>query len=37
VTAEEKPFVELDELKQLPKNVALAFPSTGEETPYALT
>jgi hypothetical protein len=32
VTAEEKPFVELDELKQLPNNVALAFPSTGEKT-----
>jgi hypothetical protein len=32
VTAEEKPFVEIDELKQLPNNVALAFPSTGEKT-----
>jgi hypothetical protein len=32
VTAEEKPFVEIDELKQLPNNVALAFPSTGERT-----
>ena len=32
VTAEEKPFVELDELKQLPNNVALAFASTGEKT-----
>jgi hypothetical protein len=32
VTAEEKPFVEIDELKQLPNNVALAFPSTGENT-----
>jgi len=32
VTAEEKPFVEIDELKQLPTNVALAFPSTGEKT-----
>ena len=32
VTAEEKPFVEIDELKQLPNNVALGFPSTGEKT-----
>jgi hypothetical protein len=32
VTAEEKPFVEIDELKQMPNNVALAFPSTGEKT-----
>jgi hypothetical protein len=32
VTAEEKPFVEIDELKQLPNNVALAFASTGEKT-----
>lgn len=32
VTAEEKPFVEVDELKQLPNNVAVAFPSTGEKT-----
>ena len=32
VTAEEKPFVDIDELKQLPNNVALAFPSTGERT-----
>ena len=32
VTAEEKPFVEIDELRQLPNNVAVAFPSTGEKT-----
>jgi len=32
VTAEEKPFVEIDELKQMPNNVALAFASTGERT-----
>jgi hypothetical protein len=32
VSAEEKPFVEIDELKQLPNNVALAFASTGEKT-----
>jgi len=32
LTAEEKPFVEIDELKQLPNNVALGFPSTGEKT-----
>ena len=32
VTAEEKTFVEIDEMRQLPNNVALAFPSTGERT-----
>ena len=32
VTAEEKPFVEIDELKQMPNSVALAFPGTGEQT-----
>jgi hypothetical protein len=32
VTAEEQPFVEPDELKQLPNNVALVCASTGEKT-----
>ena len=32
VTAEEKPFVEIDELKQLPNYVALAFPSAVNRT-----
>lgn len=32
VTAEEKPFVELDELKHMPNNVALVCASAGEKT-----
>ncbi len=32
VTAEEKPFVEIEELKQLPNHVAVVLPSTGERT-----
>jgi hypothetical protein len=32
VATEEKPFVELDELKQLPNNVAVVLPSNGDRT-----
>jgi hypothetical protein len=32
VATEEKPFVEVDELKQLPNNVALVLPSNGNQT-----
>jgi hypothetical protein len=32
VVAEEKPFVEIDELRQLPNNVAIILPSNGDRT-----
>ncbi len=32
VAAEEKPFVEIDELRQLPNNVAIILPSNGDRT-----
>ncbi len=32
VATEEKPFVEIDELKQLPNNVAIVLPSNGDRT-----
>jgi hypothetical protein len=32
VSVEEKPFIEADELKQLPNNVAIVLPSNGERT-----
>ena len=32
VATEEKPFVEVDELKQLPNNVAIVLPSNGDRT-----
>ena len=32
VNTEEKPFVEIDELKQLPNNVAIVLPSNGDRT-----
>ena len=32
VATEEKPFIELDQLKQLPNNVAIVLPSNGDRT-----
>jgi hypothetical protein len=32
VATEEKPFVEVEELKQLPNNVAVVLPSNGDRT-----